>query len=180
MKHLHNYILFLAFLLFFFNCKEEQDEYIILTKGLGMNPDEPRVGIELTRHKLYFCKEVFKQKKIEDYTFLARTGEYTYFTDKFDSNQFDTLKDEIKHYFKRPISERQDIVDVSYYELIYKFTDKIDVLRFCLNELNDEQAKLIDKILSQKGSHLKEIPYHPFPESYLKETLPLPPPLELK
>ena len=63
---------------------------------------------------------------------------------------------------------------------MYKFTGKMDVLRFCLAEQNDKQAELIYKLLSQTGNHLIEIPYHLFPESYLKETFPSPLPLVIK
>lgn len=43
-------------------CNKNNNEKIVLTCGLAMNPDELRYGIEVNQDKVFYCEEIPNRK----------------------------------------------------------------------------------------------------------------------
>lgn len=163
-------LLLSLFIILFSRCQKEPSEYIILTRGMGMDPNSPRIGIELRNDTLYYCEEVIKDGK---------RGEYNYYIGQYDPQQFLRIKEKVDSHFKVP-NHYEAIVDSKDYELIHNFFGSADTLKFSFPLLNDRQIETIFQIEVLKNSKLKQADYHKFPESLLKYRLPEPPPLDKK
>ena len=151
-------------LIIFINCQNTSIESITLTSGLSQNPDEPRFGIEISNRNIYYCEEKIENK-----------GTYNYFQCEVNPEIFDDLKYRISSTFKST-NESEDIVDATRYQLVYTVYNKSDTIRFYKQHLDDEQKKVIEKIISLKINKFRSIKYHSFPNELLTYKLPTPPP----
>ncbi|WP_343618310.1 hypothetical protein [Flavobacterium sp.] len=162
--------LFILLGLIVISCNTENNkEKIILTSGISMNPDQPRFGIEINNEDtLYYCEEVITNK-----------GHYKFYKSKISSETFLSLRKEIQNNFKSKFNE-EEIVDATPYELDIKFDNNNAVFSFYLDNLDDAQVQIINKIIKSKDLTLEEIKHHNFPKRLLTEKLPSPPPPPIK
>jgi hypothetical protein len=159
MKYL---IVFLS--IFFIGCNQNLDnDKIILTTGLGMNPDLPRFGVLVKDNMIYYCEEIITNK-----------GNYNYYETKSDSDIFLDLKNKIDENFKSEIIFKP-IVDAEPFQLNVYFGEEKKVMKFYLTFLNKSQIKVINDIVALKKLKFKKINYYDFPKELLTERLPKPP-----
>jgi len=161
--------LFILLGLIVISCNTENNkEKIILTTGISMNPDEPRIGIEINKDSLYYCEEINSKK-----------GHYRYYKAKINSEVFFSLKQDIQNNFKEVFKD-DEIADSTPYQLNIKFDSNSNNFKFYLNNLNSMQLKIIKRIKNVKGDKLVKIKDHDFPKELLLEKLPEPPLIPVK
>ncbi|TCN50527.1 hypothetical protein D0809_23580 [Flavobacterium circumlabens] len=145
-------------------CSKNNDEKIVLTCGLGMNPDALRYGIEVNHDKVFYCEEIPKKK-----------GKYNYYQANFDSKEFLKFKKDFEILFKQKIVLR-DIVDGKPYRLDISFNEEDKrTIKFYYSFLNDQEIALVNSIIKLKKLEFKQIKFHAFPMALLNEKLPPPP-----
>lgn len=152
-------------------CDTKNDERIILTSGISMNPEEPRFGIEITNDKIYICQEKIEKK-----------GTYNYYSDDLDSGVFENIKKDLIEKFNKDVRSG-NIVDATPYQLDLEIRDKKRKIKFYFHYLNQGQMETINEIINLKGNNLKKfekIMYHEFPMDLLNEKLPEPPPVPIE
>lgn len=145
-------------------CNKNNDEKIVLTCGLGMNPDELRFGIEINQNKVFYCEEIPNEK-----------GKYNYYQSDFNSEEFLKLKRELQLSFKQKVV-LHDIVDATPYQLDIDFKDDKRTINFYYAFLNEKQAAVVNTITDLKKLKFQPIKFHEFPMVLLNEKLPEPPP----
>ena len=96
----------------FFSCNKKDNESIVLTSGLSMNPNELRFGIEIKNDTVYYCEEI-----------VNSSAKYNYYKSKIDSSIFLNLRNEVKEEFKTPIVNKS-IVDATPFQLNISFDGK--------------------------------------------------------
>jgi hypothetical protein len=150
--------------IFFVGCNYSLDnDKIVLTSGIAMNPNSPRFGILIEHNAIYYCEEIITNK-----------GNYTYFKAESDSDIFLNLKDKIDENFKNKMIFKP-IVDAEPLQLNLSFGKEKKVVKFYLIFLNQSQAKVINDILEFKKLKFEKIDYYDFPKDLLTERLPEPP-----
>jgi hypothetical protein len=150
--------------IFFVGCNRNLDnDKIVLTSGIGMNPDSPRFGILINHNTIYYCEEIITNK-----------GNYTYYKVESNSDIFLNLKDKIDEGFKNKIIFKP-IVDAEPLQLNLSFGKEKKVIKFYLDFLNESQVKVINDILEFKKLKFEKIDYYDFPKDLLNERLPEPP-----
>lgn len=145
-------------------CSKNNDEKIVLTCGLGMNPDALRYGIEVNHDKVFYCEEIPKKK-----------GKYNYYQANFDSEEFLKLKKDFEILSKQKIVLK-NIVDGKPYQLDIDFKGEKRTIKFYFSFLNDNQIIFVNSIIKLKKLEFKQIEFHAFPMALLNEKLPVPPP----
>ncbi|WP_306353310.1 hypothetical protein [Flavobacterium sp. '19STA2R22 D10 B1'] len=156
-------IIYLTFIIVFFSCNKNNNEKIILTSGLGMDPDALRFGIEVRKDSVFYCEEIPNQK-----------GEYNYYKSHFNSNDFLNLKNELESSFKEEVI-LHDIVDAKPYQLNLNLNKNNKTILFHNSFLNNKQMKAIDAIIELKKLNFDCSEFHKFPMELLNEKLPEPP-----
>ncbi|WP_333597735.1 hypothetical protein [Chryseobacterium flavum] len=150
------------------SCHKEKQEYIEVSLGFSMNPNEPRIGILINDNdSLYVCKE--------DLISVDNGLKYKYFksTQKID---FASYKKRILNSFYDSI-QFKSIPDAQPRQINYYLNGKNLKFRFYSHELSKRQAEIIeDLILLKEDKRLKEIPYHKFSRDLLDSKIPSPPP----
>lgn len=154
-------IFFIA--LIFISCDNGNNDKIVLTNGISMNPAEPRFGIEIKKDTLYYCEEIINNK-----------GNYNYYKSKIDSKIFLDLRNDIENEFEENI-ENKSIEDATPFELYTCFDNNIKKNKFYFSFLNKNQIKVIKTIIKLKEIKMEKIDYHHFPYELLTEKLPEPP-----
>ena len=139
--------------------------------------DLPQVAKLFDSYRMFYnqpsninAATIFLQERIE------KKGTYNYFQCEVNPEIFDALKYRISSTFKTT-NESEDIVDATRYQLVYTVYNKSDTIRFYKQHLDDEQKKIIEKIISLKIHKFKSIEYHSFPNELLTYKLPIPPSL---
>lgn len=155
--------MYLLIVLFCISCKND-DEKIVLTCGLGENPDSPRFGIEINNSgDVFYCEEI--KNKI---------GEYKYYQSKLrDETKFNDLKSLIRNDFKTKKIQNKNTGTRFYNLKMIDESSSVDVF-FAFNSLDSNQVVLINKIVSLKNQKMKKIKYHDFPNKLLIYKLPVP------
>ncbi|MDD5152002.1 MAG: hypothetical protein PHC28_16235 [Flavobacterium sp.] len=156
-------IFFIA--LIFISCNNDNNDKIVLTSGISMNPAEPRFGIEIKRDTLYYCEEIINNK-----------GNYNYYKSEIDSKILSDLRNGIQNEFKKNI-ENKSIEDATPFELYTCFDNNIKKNKFYFSSfsLNKNQIKVIKTIIKLKELKMEKIESHSFPNELLTEKLPEPP-----
>jgi hypothetical protein len=160
-------ILSFVIILTLLGCNLNNDEKIVLTCGLGMDPDGLRFGIEINQDKVFYCEEIPNKE-----------GKYNYYQSDFNSEEFLKLKQKLQLSFKQKVV-LHDIVDATPYQLDIDFKDDKRVIKFYYAFLNERQIAVLNAITDLKRLKFKPIKFHEFPKVLLNEKLP-PPPSELK
>lgn len=96
----------------------KSSEKIVLTCGLGMNPNASRFGLEIQQNKIFYCEEIPNQK-----------GKYNYYISSINSEKFLTLKNQIKSAFEEKVL-LHDIVDARPYQLDLAFNNDTKTVKF--------------------------------------------------
>jgi hypothetical protein len=142
-----------------FCCCTKENEKIILTSGISMDPSELRFGIELTNDSLFYCVET-----------NPLSGQYNYFQATFESSRFNEIKIDVLKIYK--YIDTKPKKDGQLFELITVFDGNKDSIRF-----NSEQFSIIEAIINTRETKKEKIEYHDFPKGLLEDKLPEPPPL---
>lgn len=151
------------------SCHEEKQEYIEVSSGFSMDPNEPRIGILINdKDSLYVCKE--------DLISVDNGVKYNYFKS--------AQKIDFASYKKRILNSFYDSMqfkstpDAQPIQINYYLNGKNLKFRFYLHELSKIQEKIIeDLILLKVDKKLREVPYHKFSRDLLDSKIPDPPPL---
>ncbi|WP_417351300.1 hypothetical protein [Flavobacterium alkalisoli] len=176
----HNKLLLPLLFFILFSCTQkpqEMQENLIITVGSGMDPSEPRYGIELKGDTLFYCEEINPQETFKD-TFL-----YKYYYCIVGKEKVNDILNRSKAVFDNKLDYGY-IDDANFYQIDINtyFDDKdkpIDTLTttFYLEHLEeDEQLKVVNDILALKDCDLKPMKYHLFNSGILQYRLPPPPP----
>lgn len=155
---------FVLIVLILSSCNKINDEKIVLTCGLGMNPDALRFGIEINKDKVFYCEEIPSKK-----------GKYNYYQSDFNSEEFLKLKQELQLSFKQEVV-LHNIVDANQYQLDIDFKDDKRIVKFYYAFLNKKQATVVNTITDLKKLKFQHIKFHKFPMVLLNQKLPEPPP----
>ncbi|MDP9959146.1 hypothetical protein [Chryseobacterium lathyri] len=150
------------------SCHKEKQEYIEISLGFSMDPNEPRIGILINdKDSLYVCKE--------DLRSVDNGLKYKYFKS--------TQKIDFASYKKRVLNSFYDSIqfkstpDAQPRQMNYYLNGKSLKFRFYSHELSKKQEKIIeDMILLKEDKRLEEIPYHKFSQDLLDSKIPNPPP----
>lgn len=153
----------LLLLLIVFACNTKNVQKVVLTIGVSMNPNEPRIGIEIDGNNIYYCREKINKK-----------GDYDYFHGTLNQEELKKLDFNIGESFKNKI-ELENIVDATPYQLNFNLNETPEKRKFYLSNLEGKQLKIIEKIIEMKNVKLTRIEYHKFPNDLLQEKLPEPP-----
>jgi hypothetical protein len=145
-------------------CNANNEEKIVLTCGLGMNPDALRFGIEINQDKIFYCEEIPNKK-----------GKYNYYQSDFNSEEFLKLKQELQLSFKQEVV-LHNIDDAEQYQLNIDYKDDERIIKFYYPFLNEKQATVVNTITDLKKLKFQHIKFHKFPMVLLNEKLPQPPP----
>ncbi|OCA76197.1 hypothetical protein BBI01_05755 [Chryseobacterium artocarpi] len=149
------------------SCNKEKQEYIEVSLGFSMDPNEPRIGILINdKDSLYVCKE--------NLISVDNGVKYKYFksTQKID---FASYKKRILNSFYDSI-QFKSTPDAQPRQINYYLNGKNLKFRFYSHELSKRQEEIIeDLILLKEDKRLKEIPYHKFSRDLLDSKIPNPP-----
>ncbi|WP_129535731.1 hypothetical protein [Chryseobacterium sp. 3008163] len=149
------------------SCNNEKKQYIELTLGSSMDPNEPRIGILIDdKDSLYMCKEIIgttnKNTKYEYFKSTKRI-DFSFFKQNV-LNSFDTL------------STFRSVPDAQSKQINYYLNGQNEKFRFYSHELSKKQEKIIeDLILLQQSKTFVKIPHYNFSKELLYEVTPLPP-----
>lgn len=163
-------ILILISFLLAFSCQNYKSlEFIMLSEGLGENPEVRRKAIAIFNNgKVFFCIE------------KAENAKYEYYEYNVPDSVWIKYKKVVNDSFLNKNHDKYDSVsDSPHTELVIKLngiTRKINDLSYLiLNPKNSSEIySLFDLIDSKKA---KKIEYFPFKSPVLFEELPLPPPI---
>lgn len=178
----HNKLLLLLFFIVI-SCTQkpqEKQENLIITVGSGMDPSEPRYGIELKGDTLFYCEEINPQEIVKD-TFL-----YKYYYCIIGKEKVTEILERSKAVFDNKLDYGY-IDDANFYQLnintYLENTDKpVDTLTttfYIANLESEEQVKVVNDILALKNCDLKPMKYHLFNSGILQYSLPPPPPVKI-
>ncbi len=162
------YLVFILSFLFVYCNSNSKDYKIILTNGIGMNPDSPRFGLSITPDAIYYCEED-----------AVKMGNYTYYKCVVDSRIFDQFKNKIEMEFFTELPFTA-IIDATPFQLNTKFEASQKVHKFYFRTLNKKQLQIINDILQLKRLRFQRIDYYEFPMDLLAEKLPEPPSIETR
>ncbi|WP_407402526.1 hypothetical protein [Chryseobacterium sp.] len=164
-------ILFICIITMIISCQSNTNEYIEITTGIPMNPNQPRIGIIVNGNdSVYMCKEIINGGG------FSKLTSYKYYAGKEKIN-FNKYKKEVKLLFGDTIifNFPQD----GEMEKLKFFIDNKNHERFFTTSiLNDKQNKIFYSMKElMKKNNFVEIPYHKFSRDLLDSKIPDPPPL---
>lgn len=171
-----NKIIFLLFILLniLSCCSKESNDFIELTSGREMDPTVPRFGIKLkSDNYLYYCNEIMKG---EDRYSIYHTGKYKYYKSK-DQFNFSEHQNLIHQYFpESTLIDFHTVPDATAYQIKYKLNNISKKKLFYLDNLNEKQYIVFQKMYALKRNTFIEIDSIEFSKDLLQEKLPEPPP----
>jgi outer membrane protein assembly factor BamE (lipoprotein component of BamABCDE complex) len=159
-------ILLISFLLAVTGCstsKENNINSIILTSGYAMDPDAPRIGIEITPDTIFYT---------EGHSSAPTAFKYYYCLTN--QAEFEKVKNIAEKYLTN-LENDEDIADVTNYQI--NIGNK--KTRFNSASVTKESHAALEYILNLKNCRLKKMGHHVFPTEILQEQLPPPPPLPI-
>ncbi|KGO78579.1 hypothetical protein Q763_17240 [Flavobacterium beibuense F44-8] len=161
----------LSFLVISCTVKQQpQPESLVLTVGSGINPNEPRFGIELKGDTLFYCEEINPRDSFKD-TFLYK---YSYCI--IGKKKVNEMLDRSKAVFDTKV-DYGHIADASYYQLdINTEADTVKTTFYISNLETDSQKQAVYDIIALKDCDLKPMEFHDFKSGILQYKLPPPPP----
>lgn len=151
------------------SCQPNKNEYIEITTGFSMNPNEPRIGIIIySNDSVYICKEIISLDNSQLPIFKYYAGK-----EKID---FKAYKNAINILFQDSIIPHLS-EDARVKKLDYYLAGKHQERYFTQFQLSENQNQFLDKMhqLAIKNRFV-EIPYHQFTRDLLDYRLPDTPP----
>ncbi|SHL84211.1 hypothetical protein SAMN05444360_1055 [Chryseobacterium carnipullorum] len=145
------------------SCHKEKQEYIEVSLGFSMNPNEPRIAVLINdKDSLYVCKE--------NLTSTDKGVKYKYFKS--------TQKINFVYYKERILTSFYDSIqfkstpDAQPRQINYYLNGKNLKFRFYSHELSNRQEEIIEDLILLKDKRFIEIPYYRFSKDLLYESMP--------